>query len=60
MTTELENLPALRGLARLADLRPTVIVDSREQEPFVFNGLPSRVAPLQGAQLEPHALTQSC
>ncbi len=45
MSTELETLPALRGLARLADLRPTVVVDSREQELFVFKRLPSRVAP---------------
>jgi DNA excision repair protein ERCC-4 len=32
-------LPGLRGLAKLADLRPTIVVDSREQAPLVFTRL---------------------
>lgn len=46
MSTEYESLPALRGLQRLADLRPCVVVDTREQDPFVFPRLPSRTATL--------------
>jgi len=32
-------LPALRGLAKLADFRPVIVVDSREQDPLVFTRL---------------------
>jgi DNA excision repair protein ERCC-4 len=42
-----EKLPALRGLSRLGDLRPTVIVDTREQTPLTFSRLPSRRGTLQ-------------
>jgi ERCC4-type nuclease len=35
------TLPALRGLAKLADLRPVIVVDSREQEPLMFTRLQS-------------------
>src|SRR5262245_42027931 len=35
------TLPALRGLGKLADLRPTIVVDSREQEPLTFTRLQS-------------------
>lgn len=31
-----ETLPALRGLKDLADLLPTLVVDSREQIPLAF------------------------
>jgi ERCC4-type nuclease len=34
-------LPALRGLANLADLRPVIAVDSREQAPLKFTRLQS-------------------
>ena len=34
-------LPALRGLSRLADLRPVIVVDTREQTPLSFQRLPS-------------------
>ena len=37
----LPGLPALKGLGDLADARPTIIVDSREQAPLVFTRLPS-------------------
>ncbi len=33
-TTQLATLPALRSLGDLADLRPTVVVDTREQQPL--------------------------
>lgn len=49
MNTLLETLPALRGLQRLADLRPCVVIDSREQEPLVFRRLSSRRGTLQTA-----------
>ena len=47
MSDELPTLPALRGLGKLADLRPTVVVDSREQTPLVFSRLPSVVGTLK-------------
>jgi hypothetical protein len=34
-------LPALRSLGRLADLRPVIVADSREQEPLTFTRLQS-------------------
>lgn len=40
-------LPALRNLGGLADVRPTVIIDSREQTPLVFTLLPSLRGTLQ-------------
>ena len=46
MHAPLDPLPALRGLARLADLRPVVIIDTREQTPLTFTRLPSRVGTL--------------
>jgi DNA excision repair protein ERCC-4 len=36
-------LPALRSLGRLADVRPCIVIDSREQTPLVFRRLPSVV-----------------
>jgi DNA excision repair protein ERCC-4 len=33
------TLPGLRGLRTLADLRPVIVVDSREQNPLCFNRL---------------------
>ena len=47
MTTGLPVLPALRGLSRLADLRPCIVVDTREQEPLSFANLPSTRGALQ-------------
>jgi DNA excision repair protein ERCC-4 len=35
------TLPALRSLGELADSQPTIIVDSREQEPLTFTRLQS-------------------
>ncbi|MBW8782968.1 MAG: ERCC4 domain-containing protein [Verrucomicrobia bacterium] len=37
----LETFPALRGLSRLADCRPVIVVDTREQAPLVFLRLQS-------------------
>ena len=36
---ELPKLPALRSLARLADLRPVIVIDSREQTPLPITRL---------------------
>src|SRR6516165_2547754 len=33
------TLPALRGLAKLADLLPIIVIDNREQEPLTFTRL---------------------
>ncbi len=43
MTTgaTLPSLPALRSLGELANVRPTIIVDSREQDPLIFHRLAS-------------------
>lgn len=41
MSLPLENLPALRGLARLADLHPVIVEDTREQTPLAFAQLAS-------------------
>lgn len=49
MSTELETLPALRGLQRLADLRPVIAIDTREQDPLAFTRLPSRRVTLHTA-----------
>ena len=35
------TLPGLRGVAKLADLRPTIVVDQREQAPLKFERLAS-------------------
>lgn len=43
----LGELPALAGLSRLRDMRPTVVVDTREQTPLVFARLPSTRGTLQ-------------
>lgn len=38
---QLPALPALVGLNRLRDLRPNIIIDTREQTPLAFTRLPS-------------------
>ena len=35
------TLPALRGLAKLADCQPVLVSDNREQEPLIFTRLKS-------------------
>ena len=40
MTDDLK-LPAMRSLGSLADLRPVIVIDSREQTPLVFTRLES-------------------
>lgn len=47
MNEELGTLPALKGLGRLADMRPTIVVDSREQTPLPILHLPFVIAGLQ-------------
>jgi ERCC4-type nuclease len=44
---ELGPLPALRGLGRLADLRPVIVIDTREQTPLPISRLPTVRAGLQ-------------
>lgn len=39
-------MPALKSLGQLADSVPTVLIDSREQQPLQFSRLPSRVGTL--------------
>lgn len=39
MTPELPTLPALRHLAELAQARPVIVIDSREQEPLPIRRL---------------------
>ncbi len=39
--TALSTLPALKSLGDLADIRPTIIIDTREQDPLPFRRLPS-------------------
>jgi DNA excision repair protein ERCC-4 len=46
---ELGTLPALKKLGKLADLRPVIAVDSREQQALTFTRLESVVATLQSA-----------
>lgn len=38
---DLGLLPALKSLGRLADLKPTAVIDTREITPLVFTRLPS-------------------
>jgi len=35
------TLPTLRGLAKLADLRPKIAIDTRQREPLKFTRLPA-------------------
>ena len=46
MTPALPTLPAMRCLHRLAEVRPTIIVDTREQTPLIFTRLASRTGTL--------------
>ena len=41
------KLPALRELGQLADVSPTIVIDTREQTPLCFRRLPSRQGTLQ-------------
>lgn len=44
---KVESFPALRGLARLADLRPVIVIDSREQAPLPISHFPAVRGSLQ-------------
>jgi ERCC4-type nuclease len=47
MATETElTLPALSGLGELANAKPVIVIDSREQEPLSFTRLRSVVGTL--------------
>ena len=55
------TLPALRSLGKLADLRPIVVIDNREQTPLVFTNLPSVPGTLtSGDYANPRAVLASC
>jgi ERCC4-type nuclease len=45
-TAGLPALPALKSLGELADMRPIIVVDTREQLPLVFTRLPSIIGAL--------------
>jgi len=42
-----DTLPALKGLSKLADVRPVVVVDNREQTPLTFTRLEAVTGTLQ-------------
>jgi DNA excision repair protein ERCC-4 len=44
---QLPALPALRSLGDLADARPIILIDSREQDPLQFEHLASQTSTLQ-------------
>jgi len=52
-------LPALRGLNRLKDLKPTIVIDTREQTPLVFRNMRSVRATLQSADYSVAGLENS-
>ena len=47
MSTTTPTLPALRCLGDLADVRPIIVIDTREQTPLVFDNLASEPDALQ-------------
>jgi ERCC4-type nuclease len=47
MNSTLTPYPARRSLVRLADLRPTAVIDTREQAPLAFTRLPFQRGTLQ-------------
>jgi hypothetical protein len=53
------RLPGLRGLAKLADLRPTIVTDSREQAPLVFTRLASVTSTLYAGDYSVRGLEAS-
>lgn len=57
---ELGTLPALRGLGKLADLRPCVVVDSREQTPLTFLRLPSVRGTLRSGDYSALGIEEHC
>lgn len=57
MTSPFPELPALRHLGDLAGARPTIIVDTREQDPLVFHRLESVRGTLQSGDYSVQGLT---
>jgi len=57
---EIPNLPALRGLGKLADLRPVIVVDSREQAPLLFTRLPSVRGTLRSGDYSALGIEEHC
>ncbi len=59
-TSPFPTLPALRSLGTLADLRPTVAIDTREQTPLVFANLVSVAGTLVSGDYAPRGLDHVC
>jgi len=57
--TALAPLPALRSLGDLADCRPVIVVDTREQTPLVFSNLASVTGTLQSGDYSIRGLENS-
>jgi DNA excision repair protein ERCC-4 len=53
------TLPGLRGLRDLADLRPVVVIDAKEQNPLVFTRLASVTGTLYSGDYSVAGLTAS-
>jgi hypothetical protein len=47
------TLPPLRGFAKLADQRPVIVTDSREQTPLVFTNLKAVTSTVTGSDAAP-------
>lgn len=55
-TNQIPTLPALRTLGNLADVRPTIITDTREQTPLVFTNLVTVAGTLTSGDYAPRGL----
>jgi len=56
----LGTLPALRGLGKLADIRPCIVIDTREQTPLVFRRLPSVRGTLRSGDYSALGIEEHC
>ena len=55
-TDQIPTLPALRTLGNLADVRPTIITDTREQTPLRFTNLVTVLGTLTSGDYAPRGL----
>ena len=53
---QIPTLPALRTLGNLADVRPTIITDTREQTPLLFTNLVTVLGTLTSGDYAPRGL----
>lgn len=56
----LATLPALKRLGQLAELRPTIVIDTREQAPLRFVNLASAPGTLVSGDYAPRGLEHVC